>query len=163
MKVQKISAVVFIFLWIASPSLKSQTQYMEGDILQSLKGSQQYYSNVEIHVDSLVEVNYYKHILYNQKNPAVMGYRIRIFSGSGHDAFARANQTTARFLSRYEDTDAEIIYDAPDYKVYVGNCRTRSEVLQLFEKINKDFPYAFLVAQPINVDYEKLNLRPDDR
>ncbi|MGC9341402.1 MAG: hypothetical protein ACP5E3_01740 [Bacteroidales bacterium] len=163
MKAKKIIAIAFILLWIIAPPIKSQTQIDEGDILQNLKGSGQYNPNIEIQVDSLLEDNYYKHILYNQKHPGIMGYRIRIFSGSGHDAFEKANETRARFLSRYENIDADITYDAPDYKVYIGDCRTRSEVLELFERIKSDFPYAFLVERPINVDYEKLKQRPDDR
>ncbi len=163
MKAIRLIGIIFFFLCISAPILRSQSQVQEDDILQKLEGSGQYYSNFEVHVDSLVEDNYYKHILYNMKHPAVMGYRIRIFSGSGHDAFGKANETRARFLSRYENIDADITYDAPDYKVYIGDCRTRSEVLELFETIKKDFPYAFIVERPINIDSEKLKQRPDDR
>lgn len=147
-------SALFIF-WINIPAIFSQSPDNKGDILENLKGPGSYYSDFSIEVDSMIENNYYKHILYNKKNAAVMGWRIRIFSGSGHDAFQKANETRARFLSKYEDIDAYITYDAPDYKVYVGDCRTRSEVLKLFQRINKDFPYAFLVPYSINPDKEK--------
>lgn len=146
--------LVFILSWILLGSGFAQAPGNNGDILQRLKGDDSYYSDFSIKLDSQIENNYYKHIRYNQKNATVMGFRIRIFSGSGHDAFQKANETRARFLSQYEDIKAYISYVAPDYKVYVGDCRTRSEVLKLFRKINKDFPYAFLVAQPIHVDGE---------
>lgn len=155
MKTVRLTGISLFILWIYAPLLFSQSIVNKGDILESLKGSGEYNSEFSIELDSMIENNYYKHILYNQKNEAVMGWRIRIFSGSGHDAFQKANETRARFLSKYEDIDAYISYVAPDYKVYVGDCRTRSEVLKLFQRINKDFPYAFLVPHSINVDKEK--------
>ena len=140
-----------IFLLCISQVLRSQESSTGDDLLQRLIEDSGYNSDIDITLDERIEENYYKHLIYNKKNGAIMGWRIRIFSGSGHDAFEKANQTRTRFISIYENINAYITYVAPDYKVYVGDCRTRSEVLKLFEEINKDFPYAFLVEQPINV------------
>lgn len=150
MKARIFYPVLFFFLCI-SQVVRSQETNTSNDLLQRLKEDRGYYSDIDITLDDRIEDNYYKHLIYNKKNSAIMGWRIRIFSGSGHDAFEKANQTRARFISKYENIDAYITYVAPDYKVYIGDCRTRSEVLKLFEEINKDFPYAFLVQQPINV------------
>ncbi len=150
-----MKAFVFIktfFLLILFSGLESYSQDIEreGDILQKLKASDGL-SGFRVELDPMIEDNYYKHLLYNKKNDQTMGYRIRIFSGSGNDAFQRANLTRGRFLTKFENINAYISYDAPDYKVYAGDCRTRSEALKLFKKINKEFPYAFIVSQPINV------------
>lgn len=149
--VKLISILSFLILF---PGIVMQAQSSDngGDILSRLKGDNDFFSDFRVEVDSMIEDNYYKHILYNRKNIKTMGYRIRIFSGSGNDASQQANQTRGRFLSKYEDINAYISYVSPDYKVYVGDCRTRSEVLKLFEKINKDFPYAFIVEYPININ-----------
>jgi len=151
MKEKIIFRILLLFFGLISPAVYSQSADPGSDVLQRLKDTDNYFSGVKIRLDSQIEQNYYKHLIYNKTNAAIMGYRIRIFSGSGHDAFEKANQTRARFLSKYENIKAYISYVAPDYKVYVGDCRTRSEVLKLFREINKDFPYAFLVDQPINV------------
>lgn len=151
MKTDKFFYFIAVLLWVSIQGCFSQSSVRGNDILQALKNSGDFYSGFNIRLDERIEENYYKHLIFNERNSAIMGYRIRIFSGSGHDAFQKANETRARFLSKYEDISAYITYVAPDYKVYVGDCRTRSEVLKLFSEINKDFPYAFLVAQPINV------------
>jgi hypothetical protein len=155
MKKKNFSILILFLFVFASLDVTAQSIEEEGDILQRLKAPDNYYANIRIELDPRIEENYYKHLLYNKKQAPIMGYRIRIFSGSGNDAYQKANETRARFLSRYEDIEAYISYVAPDYKVYVGDCRTRSEVLKLFEKIQKAFPYAFLVSQPINVNKEK--------
>jgi hypothetical protein len=38
-----------------------------------------------------------------------------------------------------------------DWVIYVGNCRTRSEVLKLYNRVKVDFPYSFIVSQRISV------------
>lgn len=151
MKIVNFIPLISLFIFFPGSFLGAQVYEDEGDILSRLKGDDDFFSDFRVEADSMIEDNYYKHILYNQKNVKTMGYRIRIFSGSGTDAFQQANETRAQFLSEFEDINAYISYVAPDYKVYVGDCRTRSEVLKLFEKIKEDFPYAFIVENPINV------------
>jgi hypothetical protein len=129
----------------------NQNILINSDILSKLKNSNEYYKTIDISFDTGIEDNYYKHLIYNKKHPDVMGYRIKIFSGSGHDAMERASQARAQFLKNYEDVNAYLQYDAPDYKVYVGDCRTRSEVLKLFFEVKKEFPYAFPIPQAIKI------------
>jgi hypothetical protein len=154
MKRIRFFQTILILCLSISLQLQGQSSMPETDVLQRLKTENNYYSGVQIKLDTFIEENYYKHLIYNKNNGAILGWRIRIFSGSGHDAFEKANQTRAKFISKYENIKAYITYIAPDYKVYVGDCRTRSEVLKLFQEINSDFPYAFLVSQPINVSQD---------
>lgn len=106
-------------------------------------------SSITLSMDPFIEENYYKHLLYNTRRPGAMGWQIRIFSASGLDALERATKVRAEFLSRYEGTSVYLLYETPDYKVYVGDCRTQSEALKLFDEIKKDYPYAFLVNKAI--------------
>lgn len=124
------------------------------DSYTSIKTDSVGYNHTIITVDKGIEENYYKHLVYNSKNPEVLGYRIRIYSGSGIDAKQQANRVRSLFLSKYPEIGADLQYDAPDYKVYVGDCRTRSEVLKLFNQIKRDFPYAFIPPRQA-IDYEK--------
>jgi hypothetical protein len=126
----------------------------QNDFLSSLRSANYGYGSLILHFDQGIEENYYKHILYNTNNPYVYGWRLRIFSGKGNDAPEAARQIRAKFLEKFEDVGAYLSYDAPDYKVYVGNCRTRSEMLQLTERIIKDFPNSFPVYMPIIIATE---------
>jgi hypothetical protein len=106
---------------------------------------------VRIETDSLLLANYYKFLTVNSKVSGVPGYRIRIYSESGLGAKERQQKVRARFLSLYPGTDAYYRYDEPYFKVYVGDCRTRSEALKLYDRIKGNFPNPILVEDYINI------------
>jgi hypothetical protein len=117
--------------------------------------------HVQIEVDSLLVANYYKLLEQNREVTGVPGYRIRIFSESGIGAKERQQRVRARFLSLYPDIDAYHRYDEPYFKVYVGDCRTKSEAIKLYDRIRHDFPNLILVEDNINLkDKDK---QPADR
>ena len=99
---------------------------------------------VNIEVDSLLVANYNKLITQNMQTTGIPGYRIRIFSESGLGAKQAQQQVRARFLSLYPGLDAYNEYDEPFFKVYVGDCRTKSEALKLQDRIRKDFPNSII-------------------
>lgn len=122
----------------------------QGDLLLSLQedGSG---DRVTLEVDSLMVSNYNKLISKNMKASGIPGYRIRIYSESGIGAKKEQQQVRARFLSLYPGLDAYNKYEEPFFKIYVGDCRTRSEALKLQDMIKKDFPNPFMVEDYINL------------
>ena len=150
-----IFCYVFVFKLFTIYSQPVSTFNSISDPLHRLRNYHDNTSQVSIAVDSLVELNYYKLLFYNQKNPGAFGYQIRIFSGSGPRAKEHAAKARSIFLEKYEGIRDTLVYDTPDYKVYVGDCRTQSEVLKLFERVKNDFPNAFIAyPRKINVSYE---------
>jgi len=147
--------IVTVFQCFTAFSQTQNVNGIHGDMLGKLKHFHDSKSEISINMGPFIEENYYKHILYNQKEPGISGYRIRIFRDSGTDAKERANAVMSNFLSKYEDIDSELKYvDNIDWVIYVGNCRTRSEVLKLYNKVKVDFPYSFIVSQRISVSDE---------
>ncbi len=145
--------IVFKVVTIYSQAVSSFSSL--SDPLQRLKNYHNNTTQVTITIDSLIEVNYYKLFFYNQKNPGAIGYQIRIFSGSGPRAKDQAEKARSIFLEKYEGVRDTLVYDTPDYKVYVGDCRTQSEALKLFEQVKDDFPNAFIAyPRKINVSYD---------
>ena len=143
---------VFLFVLMVFIPDKSFGQPGQGNyIINRLTSPSWGEGEISIAMDSLVEANLKRHIMYNMRNPGIPGFRIRIFSDSGFDAKERAVESRTRFISRYESIEAYIQYDNPNYKVYAGDCRTRSEALKILEMVKKDFPNAFIVAQNINL------------
>jgi hypothetical protein len=149
----KQNALLFIFVVFQSFAAFSQIPgSLPGDILQRLKNYYDLKSEVNIYLDPLIEENYYKHILYNQKESGVSGYRIRIFRDSGINAREKATEVRSSFLDKFEGEEADMKYvENTDWVIYVGNCRTRSEVLKLYNRVKVDFPYSFIVSQRISV------------
>lgn len=130
--------------------LPGQTSPGGKDVLEFLQegGSG---GRIRLEADSLLVVNYHKLMVQNSKIRGVPGYRIRIFSESGLGAKEKQQQIRARFLTEFPDIDAYNRYDEPYFKVYVGDCRTRSEALKLYDRIEKKFPNPILVEDYINI------------
>lgn len=123
----------------------------EGDLLKQLQGHE-VEGQVSIEVDSLLTANYYKLLERNSKEgTGVPGYRIRIYSESGLGAKEEQQRLKARFLTLYPGIDAYNRYDEPFFKVYVGDCRTRSEALKLYDRIRKNFPNPIIVEDDIHL------------
>jgi hypothetical protein len=106
---------------------------------------------VHIEVDSQLVANYHKLISQNMRSSGVPGYRIRIYSESGLGAKHEQQQVRARFLSLFPGIDAYNRYDEPYFKIYVGDCRTRSDALKLHDQISREFPNSFIQEDYINL------------
>lgn len=119
------------------------------DLLKSLDGGGQ--GQISIAIDSLLESNYYKLMVVNSKVRGVPGFRIRIFSESGIGAKEQQQRIRASFLSSFPEIDAYYNYDEPYFKVYVGDCRTRSEALNLYDLIKDKFPNPIIREDYINI------------
>ena len=85
------------------------------------------------------------------KKGEIPGYRIQIFSESAQTARQRANETRASFMRHFPEIDAYDDYQAPNWKVFVGDFRTKNEALREMQKIKKIFPSAFIVSTNIQI------------
>lgn len=122
----------------------------DGDVLMQLQDESNG-DQFSIQVDSLLVANYYKFRVRNMLNSGIPGYRIRIYSESGLGAKEEQQRMRAKFLSYYPGVDAYHAYDEPYFKVYVGDCRTRSEAQKLYDKIKKRFPNPIIIDHYINI------------
>jgi hypothetical protein len=144
------SRLVIIVIFI-SVCTAMQAQSASGVDLLSQLSKAGGRDQVSVEADSLLVANYYKLRLINHKITGVPGFRIRIFSESGIGAKEQQQRLRARFLSLYPEVDAYYKYDEPYFKVYVGDCRTRSEALKLYDQIKRDFPNPILREDYINL------------
>lgn len=146
--------ILFLFLLFSVSSLQIRGQSDRAgagdDILTSMLKDDG--DRVHIELDTLLLSNYYKLLTRNREVQGVPGYRIRIFSESGIGSKEEAQRVRARFISLYPDVDAYYDYDEPYFKVYVGDCRTRSEALKLYDRIKPNFPNPILREDMINID-----------
>ncbi|GGE97978.1 SPOR domain-containing protein [Flavobacterium limi] len=68
-------------------------------------------------------------------------YKIQIFSGKSEDA----KKTLSGFKREFSTLDGTIIFNTPNYKVIVGNFKTRIEAERNLEEIRKKYKSVFLV------------------
>ena len=75
------------------------------------------------------------------------GYRIRIFSDNSQSARGASSELLYRFKTHHPEMPAYRTFDNPNFKVTVGDFRTKSEALCALKTIQTEFPTAFVVRE----------------
>ena len=94
----------------------------------------------EDRLDDLLEK--YKYV--NVRRNGMDGFRIQIFFESGRLARENAYKAKAKFLSSFQGISAYVDYQAPFFKVRVGDYRTKREAQVLYKKLRRHFPDAYI-------------------
>ena len=68
-------------------------------------------------------------------------YKIQIFSGKSDEA----KKTLSSFKREFNNIDGTLIFQTPNYKVLVGNFKTRIEAERNLEEIKKSYKSVFLL------------------
>lgn len=71
-------------------------------------------------------------------------YRIQVFQSIDPD---KAQREKSNFLNAYSEWPVEIVWNTPNYKVWVGNFATRLEADRALVKIKKNYMNA-IIFQP---------------
>ena len=78
--------------------------------------------------------------LKKELNSKIQNLRIQIYSGDRDNA----EQMIKEFIEIFNDTTADVIYETPNYKVWVGNYYTQLEADKRLIEIRKKFRSAFI-------------------
>lgn len=68
-------------------------------------------------------------------------YKIQIYSGGSENA----KKTLSEFRQEFNDIDATIVFNTPNYKVWVGNFRTRIEAERNLVNIKDRYKNVLLI------------------
>ncbi|GHV72215.1 hypothetical protein FACS1894201_00200 [Bacteroidia bacterium] len=90
------------------------------------------------------------HIEHNKTAPYA-GFRINIFSESGNSSRKKATEAAATFAEKFPNIACYMRFEAPNFKVNIGDFRTRLEAAQTLEFIQNSYPQAFIAKDFINV------------
>lgn len=84
----------------------------------------------------------------NSKNPWFNGYRVQIFLG-GSTQKGIALEVKKEFVELFPEERVYVKFKAPDFRVRVGNFRTKIEAISLFKECEKYFPNCYPVKTRI--------------
>ena len=68
-------------------------------------------------------------------------YKIQIFTGGSE----KAKKTLNEFKQEFKDIDATIVFNTPNYKVWIGNFRTRIEAERTLANIKDRYKNVLLI------------------
>jgi len=78
--------------------------------------------------------------LKKELNSKIQNLRIQIYNGDR----TNAELIIKEYIDNFNDTTADIIYETPNYKIWVGNYYTQLEADRNLIKIRKKFSSAFI-------------------
>ena len=106
-------------------------------------------ADVKVHQSLPISTAMNRHFSDNSGRQ-ISGYRVRIFFDNSQSARTESEATLKAFEAGHHDISAYRSYVNPYFKVTVGDFRTKSEAMQLLQKIKWEFPAAFIVKENIN-------------
>jgi hypothetical protein len=146
----KIPYLISLMFLLTDFVINSQSTGTTDGIFNRLYEDRPGSGKISVVQDARLEEVLDEYIEINRQKNGIPAYWIRIYSGSGHDAREKAYQSKAKFLSKYEGIKDKVIYDNPNFKVYIGGYRVKSDALILLKIVQKDFPSAFIVYDIID-------------
>lgn len=112
----------------------------------------------DVAVSQMVE----RHVELASKVKTIPGYRVQIASFSGASSKNLAFEMRDRFVADYPEVQAYIVFDEPNFKVKVGDFRTRLEAYAFLQQI-KEFYKGYIVKDNIFPEPpEQIEYAPDD-
>ena len=78
-----------------------------------------------------------------------VGYRVQIFFSSGNNSREQAFKVKNEFTMKYPKINAYISFKEPNFRVRVGDFRTRAEAYGFLKEIELQFPQSFVVKDDI--------------
>lgn len=103
--------------------------------------------------DGRIDLLLQAHITQNKNRVGIEGYRVQIYSGSGNEARKGANDVRKQVITSNPDLAAHLVYQPPNFKVRVGDCRTEVEAIRLKRALEYDFPQGFVVRDIIKLPH----------
>lgn len=106
--------------------------------------------NIRFVQDEKVDLLVSKHIQINQNLNGIDGFRIQIFFDSGNKSKTRAKSVYESFMVKYPDIGTYLTFKSPNYKVRIGDFRTKLDAQRFLNEIIADYPNAWIIEDKIN-------------
>ena len=78
------------------------------------------------------------------------GYRIRVYFENGQNARLRSEAIAATISRNYPGLGVYRSFESPNFKVSVGDFRTKDEALKVYHSLKASYPTALMLKETIN-------------
>ena len=105
-------------------------------------------TSVRVIADARLEDLIRKQKNLNQLHPTMPGFRIQIYFGAARQ---KASEIRQEFADKHANVPAYILYQQPNFKVRIGDFRTRLEAQKMLKSIEGGFMSMFIVPDDVNL------------
>lgn len=81
---------------------------------------------------------------------SITGYRIRVFYNNEPSARTRSESIEATLKEQYPGIGVYRTFESPNYKVTVGDFRSKDEALGIYNALKGTYPTAYIIKETIN-------------
>jgi hypothetical protein len=89
------------------------------------------------------------YVLNNGEKP-ISGYRIRVFYDNGPQARDKSEAIEQLLKKQFPEVMVYRSFESPNYKVSIGDFRTKDEALRIYNALKGTYPTAFIIKESIN-------------
>ena len=114
------------------------------DILTVLGPGAQVYQSAEV---KQALTDYVK----GNASKTISGYRIRVYYDNSPQARVRSESIENTLQTQYPEHKVYRSFESPNYKVMLGNFRSKDEALRIFNQLKKTYPTAYIIKD--NIEY----------
>lgn len=153
----KYILIVFLLfagrLYAQQDSISTEVCY---NIFEELKQPGENGGSVHLSCSPAIDNLLHLHVNQNKRNKSFSGYRIQIFSTSSYGSnMTKLKQMRDDFEKTFQDIPAYLKYIDPDFKIRVGNFRTKLESIPTLHRIRKLYPSSYPVKTEITLNEMK--------
>ncbi len=119
---------------------------------------------VEVKGDVAVKQLVAKHIELNERVRTIPGYRIQVASLSGTASKNRAFEMKERLKESFPEVESYVVYDEPNFKVKVGDFRTRLDAYLFLQRLRGEYPGTIIKDNiyPMQIDWTEMVPESED-
>jgi hypothetical protein len=103
---------------------------------------------VEINQSATVKQALDEYVKANAKKP-ISGFRIRVFYDNGPQARVKSENIESTLRSQL-NVAVYRSFESPNYKVTVGDFRSKDEALRIYNALKGTYPTAYIIKETIN-------------
>lgn len=106
-------------------------------------------SKVNVSQSSAVR-NALNNYIRSNSGKKIQGYRIRVYYDNTPQARTRSESIAAYVRTQFPENGVYRTFEAPNYKVTVGDFRSKEEALKIYMTLKGVYPTAYIIKENIN-------------
>jgi len=107
-------------------------------------------NNVRYDIEKGIDIVEQQYLDSWKKIKKIDGFRIQITSFSGVNSRTSIENTATQFKQQFPNVFCEITFSEPNFRLRVGNYRTKLEAYKALQRIAPQFPGAFVLKDQID-------------
>ena len=145
-----LCSVIFLFILFSSQGYAQKDTLVQNSGISSQTAKmEELLGTLQIRQDPRITDLLIRHSQINQRKNATEGFRLEIFFSSDNKAREQAEHIKNDFNTVFPDITSYLLFQTPNFKVRIGDFRSKSEALKTKAFISSKYPNAFIVKDNI--------------